>query len=77
MLTQKIDHKEIVSCQIQNSLAHTDVIHLKIRMIRDSAPDGSHDHLIALKEINQIAQVLNNDKIRLYPDDAISIRLLI
>jgi len=46
-------------------------------VIHDSAPDGSRDHLIALKEVNQIAQVLDNDKIRLHPEDAISTRLLI
>jgi hypothetical protein len=33
--------------------------------------------LIALKEVNQIAQVLDNDKIRLHPDDAISTKILI
>jgi len=33
--------------------------------------------LIALKEVNQIAHALNNDKIRLHLDDAISTRLLI
>jgi len=46
-------------------------------VIRDSAPHGSRDYLIALKEVNQIAHALDNDKIRLHPDDAISTRLLI
>ena len=46
-------------------------------MIRDSAPDDSHDQLIALQEVNQLAQVLENDKIRLHPDDAISTKILI
>ena len=40
-------------------------------------PNGSRDHLIALKEVNQIAHVLDNDKTRLHPDDAILTRLLI
>ena len=46
-------------------------------MICDSMPNGSHDHLITLKEVNQIAHVLDNDKTRLHPDNAISTRLLI
>ena len=45
-------------------------------MIRNSAPDGSHDQLIVLEEVNRIAQVLENDKIRLHPDDTVSTRLL-
>jgi len=46
-------------------------------VIRNSVPDGSRDQLIALKEVNHIARVLENDEIRLHPDDAISTRLLI
>ena len=46
-------------------------------MIRNSAPDGSYDQLIVLEEVNRIAQVLENDEIRLHSDDAISTRLLI
>ena len=46
-------------------------------MIRDLTPNGSHDHLIALKEVNQIAYVLDNDKTKLHPDNAILTRLLI
>jgi len=76
MLTQKIDCCEIVSCQNQNSLA-TDLIHLKVREIRHNAPDSSCDQLITLKEVNQIAQVLNNHRTRLHPDDAIATRLLL
>jgi len=76
MLIQTIDCREIVSCQNQNSLA-ADLIHLKVRAIRNLVPHGSHDYLIALKEVNQIAHTLDNDKIRLHPDDAISTRLLI
>ncbi len=45
-------------------------------MIRDLAPDNSRDQLIAIKEVNQIARVLDNDKIRLHPDDAVSTRLM-
>lgn len=41
-------------------------------MIRNLAPDHTRDHLIALKEVNQIARILENDQIRLHPDDAIS-----
>ena len=51
------------------------MIHLQVRAIRDSAPDGSRDQLIALQEVNHVAQDLVNDKIRLHPDDAISTRL--
>jgi len=76
MLIQTIDRREIVSCRNQNSLA-ANLIHLKVRAIRDLVPHGSHDYLIALKEVNQIAHALDNDKIRLHPDDAISTRLLI
>ena len=47
-------------------------------MIREFAPDGSRDQLISLREVNKIAQALDdNDKIRLHPDDAIATRLLI
>ena len=47
-------------------------------MIRKFAPDGSRDQLISLREVNKIAQALDdNDKIRLHPDDAIATRLLI
>jgi len=76
MLIQTIDRREIVSCRNQNSLA-ANLIHLKVRAIRDLAPHRSCDYLIALKEVNQIAHALDNDKIRLHPDDAISTRLLI
>jgi len=76
MLSQKIDRYEIMSCQDQNSLA-ADVIYLQVHVIRVTAPDGSRDQLIALKEVNQMAQVLDNHKIRLHPDDAIATRLLI
>jgi len=65
MLWQRIDHCEIVSCRNQNSLA-TDLIYLKACMVREMAPEGSHDQLVALKEVNQIAQVLESHKIRLH-----------
>jgi len=45
-------------------------------MIRNLAPDGSRDQLIALKEVNQIAQALENDKTRLHLSDAVSTRLV-
>ena len=66
MLNQKIDRREIVSCRNQISLA-IDLMHLKVRVIRDWAPDGSRDKLIALKEVNQMAQVLDNHKISVTP----------
>ena len=45
-------------------------------MIRESAPDRSHDQLLSLNEVNKIAQALDDDdKVRLHPDDAISTRL--
>jgi len=74
MLTQKIDQDEIVSCRNQKSLA-ADLILLKVRVIRDLAPDGSRDQLISLREVNLIAHTFDNDKIRLHPSDAISTRL--
>ena len=46
-------------------------------MICSSAPDSSCDQLIALEKVNHMAQVLENDEIRLHPDDAVSTRLLI
>jgi hypothetical protein len=46
-------------------------------VIRDLAPDDSRDQLIALKEVNWIAQAQDNDKIRLHPNDAISTKLRI
>ena len=45
--------------------------------MRNSAPDNSRDHLIALKEVNQIARILENDKIRLDPNDAVSTKVKI
>jgi len=75
MLTQKIDWDQIVSLLNQNSLA-ADLIHLKVCVIHNLAPDGSHDQLIALKEVNQIAQALENNETRLHPSDAVSTRLV-
>ena len=74
MLTQKIDRDEIVSCRNQKSLA-AGLIHLKVRVIHDLAPDGSRDQLISLREVNLIAHTFDNDKTRLHPSDAISTRL--
>ena len=45
-------------------------------MVRALVPDSSRDQLIALEEVNHIARVLENDEIRLHPDDAVSTRLL-
>jgi len=50
---------------------------LKAHLVCETAPKGSHDQLIALKEVNQIAQVLDNHKIRLHPDDGIASKLLL
>ena len=76
MLSQKINCYEIVSCQNRNSLA-ADLIYSQVRAIYDSASDGSRNQLIALNEVNHITQVLENDKIRLHPDDAVSTRLFL
>jgi len=46
-------------------------------VIRDAAPDNSRDKLISLEEVNRLAQVIENQSIRLHPDDAISTKLLI
>ena len=54
-----------------------ELIHLKVCAICDAAPDNSRDQLIALKEVNCMARVLENKEIRLHPDDAVSTRLLI
>ena len=50
---------------------------MQVRAIRTDAVDGSRDQLIALKEVNRVARALENDKIRLHPDDAVLTRLLI
>ena len=50
---------------------------MKVRAIRHAAPDGSHDELICLEEVNCIARSLENQEIRLHPDDAISTKILI
>jgi hypothetical protein len=76
MVDQKIDCYEIVSSRNQNSLA-ANLIHLKARKIHNESPDGTHNQLISLKEINHIAHAFNSDKMRLHPDDSISTRLLI
>jgi len=78
MLTQKVEHHEIVSClaESKNILA-ADLIHLQVRTISADAPDGTRNLLIALEEVNRIAQALENDKIRLHPDNAVSTKLLI
>ena len=65
MLWQRIDYHKIMSCQNQNSLA-TDLIYLKVCMVQKIVPEGSCDQLVALKEMNQIAQVLESHKIRLH-----------
>ena len=43
--------------------------------VRDSAPDGSHDKFIAPKDVNRMARALDDEKIRLHPEDAISTKL--
>ena len=76
MLDLKIDCYEIVSSRNQNSLA-ANLIHLKAHRICNESPDGTRNQLISLKEINHIAHAFYSDKMRLHPDDAISMRLLI
>jgi len=48
-----------------------------VRAIQDSAPDGSRDKFIALKDVNRMAQALDRETIRLHPEDAISTKLWI
>ena len=43
--------------------------------VRDSAPDGSRDKFITPKDVNRMARVLDDEKIRLHPEDAISTKL--
>ena len=43
--------------------------------VRDSAPDGSRDKFIAPKDVNRMARALDDEKIRLHPEDAISTKL--
>jgi len=78
MLTQKVERHEIMSClaESKNILA-ADLIHLQVCAICADAPDGTYNQLIALEEVNRITQALENDKIRLHPDDAVSTKLLI
>ena len=53
------------------------LIHLKVHAIHALVPASSCDHLIAVKEVNQIAQVIENNEIRLHLYNAISTRMLI
>ncbi|SRR5260221_149389 len=46
-------------------------------MIHNSVLDGSYDQLICLEKVNCFSKVIENQRIRLYPDDAISTKLLI
>jgi hypothetical protein len=46
-----------------------------VRAVRDSAPDGSRDRFIAPKDVNRMARALDDEKIRLHPEDAISTKL--
>jgi len=46
-------------------------------VIRKAAPDGSRDQLICLEEVNRLSQVVENQRIRLHPHDAISTKLLL
>ena len=50
---------------------------MKVRAIRDAAPDDSRDQLICLEEVNCIARAVDNQDIRLHPDDAISTKTMI
>ena len=40
-------------------------------------PDGSRDQLVCLEEVNRTCRVLENQEMRLHPDDAVSTKLLI
>ena len=44
-------------------------------MIGDSVPDGSHDRFVALADISRSARVLEEETVRLHPEDAISTKL--
>ena len=46
-----------------------------MRAIWDSAPNGSRDKFIAPKDVNQMAQALDDEKIQLHLEDAILTKL--
>jgi hypothetical protein len=48
-----------------------------VRFICDSAPQGSRDRFITLTDVSRLSRVINEEKIRLHPEDAISTRLWI
>ena len=73
MLTQQIDHREIV-CKRSQSLI-INLINLQIRRIRAWAPDGSRDRFISPQDITRMGRLLANDKICLHPEDAISLQM--
>jgi hypothetical protein len=52
-----------------------DLIHLQVRSIQKSAPEGSRDKFIALNDVSRLSRVIQEENIRLHPEDAISTRL--
>jgi hypothetical protein len=48
-----------------------------VRLICNSAPQGSQDRFITLTDVGRLLRVINEEKIRLHPEDAISTRLWI
>jgi hypothetical protein len=46
-----------------------------VRVISDLAPQGSRDRFITLTDVHRLSRMLDEEKIRLHPEDAISTRL--
>ena len=73
MLTQKVDHREIYVKDLYFLI--TNLTHLQIRKIHDWAPHGSRDHFISPQEVARMGRSIENDKICLHPEDAISTKV--
>jgi hypothetical protein len=48
-----------------------------VRVIGNSAPQGSRDRFITLTDVGRLSRLLNEENIRLHQEDAISTRLWI
>ena len=48
-----------------------------MRIISNSAPQGSRDRFITLADVGRLSRVLNEENVRLHQEDAISTRLWI
>jgi hypothetical protein len=77
MLEMKIDPKEIVRKWPICRLINADLIHLQVRVICNSAPEGSCDRFITLSEVHRFSREIEGETIQIHSEDAISIKLVI